>query len=206
MNITPDRLRQSLLELVEAFHGAGVPFAIAGAFAVAIHGHERATRDIDALLRAADQERADEVLQSLGYRCSRRLPGIACYQRQPLAELPQLLERCDLLFSSGPLGQGGIESANRQPLRWHGRDVPVVPVDVLILMKLLAHRDNPGRPNDWPDAQALLALHGRSLDLAALRGDAATLDSALPGLIDRLLDDGTVSDSGVGCGNWHERF
>ncbi len=206
MNITPDRLRQSLLELVEALHYAGVPFAIAGAFAVAIHGHERATRDIDALLRLADQDAADRVLRSLGYNCAQRLPGIARYQRQLLAELPQLLERVDLLYSSGPLGQRSIASANRQPLRWHGRDVPVVPVDVLILMKLMAHVDNPDRPNDWADARALIALHRSALDLSALRGDAATLDSALPTMLDRLLDDDAVADTGAGYGNWHERF
>ncbi len=206
MNITPDRLRQSLLELVEAFHAAGLPFAIAGAFAVAIHGHERATRDIDALLRLADQEAADRVLRALGYTCTQHLPGIARYQRQPVAELPELVEYCDLLFSSGRLGQRSITSANRQPLRWHGRDVPVVPVDVLILMKLMAHLDKPDRPNDWADARALVRLHQSALDLMAMRSEAATLDPALPALLDRLLDDPTVADTGAGYGNWHERF
>jgi hypothetical protein len=79
MGITPERLSETLREVCHALGDAGVPFAVAGGHAVAMHGQVRATRDIDLLelwrlhrasidierLRADAQAIGDDVLSLL---------------------------------------------------------------------------------------------------------------------------------------------
>jgi hypothetical protein len=55
-----DDFRDLLIEL----HDAGAAFAVVGGHAVAYHGHPRATKDLDVLVRA-DRENADRVYQAL---------------------------------------------------------------------------------------------------------------------------------------------
>jgi hypothetical protein len=55
-----DDFRDLLIEL----HVAGAAFAVVGGHAVAYHGHPRATKDLDVLVRA-DQENAERVYRAL---------------------------------------------------------------------------------------------------------------------------------------------
>jgi hypothetical protein len=56
----PDDFRDLLLELV----GAGAEFVVVGGHAVAFHGHPRATKDLDVLVRA-EADNARKVYQAL---------------------------------------------------------------------------------------------------------------------------------------------
>jgi hypothetical protein len=188
MRITPERLQDSLAECTAALAGAGVPFAVAGAFAVAMHGHVRATRDIDFLVRIVDREPAQHALESLGYTCTFQSQAFAHFERHPLPELPGLVERADLLFSSQAMGQRAIDTAMRQPLRWTRGTLPVVPLDTLLLMKLMAYSADPGRLQDLVDVRALLAIHAAALDVHALRETAAGVGSDVLSLLDAEID------------------
>jgi hypothetical protein len=172
MQITPQHLAASLAELSRALTDAGVPFAVAGGHAVAIHGTPRATKDIDILTRAESRTAADRVMRSLGYRLEQEHGGFALYVRPLLPDLPELVERVDLLFSSRPLGRRAIDEAAKQPEQWRGTPVPVVPVGVLIVMKLMALVDDPDRPYDAGDVQNLLLLYRGRIDVDQLRRDA----------------------------------
>lgn len=55
-----DDFRDLLVEL----HDAGAAFAVVGGHAVAYHGHPRATKDLDVLVRA-DHENAERVYRAL---------------------------------------------------------------------------------------------------------------------------------------------
>ena len=57
----PDDFRDLLVELVDT----GVDFVVVGGYAVALHGHPRATKDIDILVRPSS-ENAAKVVQALG--------------------------------------------------------------------------------------------------------------------------------------------
>lgn len=56
----PDDFRDLLVEL----HDAGADFVVIGGYAVAFHGHPRATKDMDLLVRA-DRENAKRVYRAL---------------------------------------------------------------------------------------------------------------------------------------------
>jgi len=204
VRITAKRLDDSLLELVLKLHEHSVPFAIAGAYAVAMHGHVRATQDIDALIAAEDAASADRALTELGYAAVHRDLRSATYERKPLSELPGLEERCDLLFSSKPTGLTAVRRALANPVLWRGFPLPVVPVDVLILMKLIAIAADPSRPNDRADVRALLALHQAQLDLSALRLQAKTIGAeiALELELERVMELSRVSESAPRYGGW----
>lgn len=64
----PDDFRDVLVEL----HDAGADFVVVGGHAVAFHGHPRATKDLDILIRA-EPDNAERV-----YRAHRR--GQPCHR------------------------------------------------------------------------------------------------------------------------------
>jgi hypothetical protein len=191
MGITPERLQDTLAECAAALDRAGVPYALAGALAVAMHGHVRATRDIDFLVRLTDRESARHALEQLGFDCTFQSHAFAHFERRPMPELPGLVERTDLLFSSQPAGQRAIEAAMRHPLPWARGVLPVVPLDTLLLMKLMASRADPRRLQDLVDVRALLAQHGATLDPQQLRAAAAELGHDVLRLLDEEIERAT---------------
>jgi hypothetical protein len=188
MGITPERLRDSLAECAAALDRAGVAYAVAGALAVAMHGHVRATRGIDFLVRLTDREAARHALEQLGYDCTFQSHAYAHFERRPMPELPGLVERTDLLFSSQPAGQRAIEAAMRHPLPWARGVLPVVPLDTLLLMKLMAASADPRRLQDLVDVRALLAQHRATLDIHPLRATAAELGNDVLRLLDEEIE------------------
>lgn len=206
MAITPARLQDSLAECAAAFERAGVPFAVAGAFAVAMHGHVRATRDIDFLVRLADRETARRALESVGYTCAQQTDSFAHFERRPVPELPGLVDRADLLFSAHALGQRAIDVAMHQPLPWSRGLLPVVPLDALLLMKLMALSAAPSRPNDRADLLELWRQHGAAVDLARLRADAAAIGDDVLGVLDALLVAPAVREPAAADQGWHRGF
>jgi len=65
-------LEQELQRVVAAFDDAAIPYALCGGLAVAIHGHPRATIDIDFLVREENVARAKDVAERLGFRFAAR--------------------------------------------------------------------------------------------------------------------------------------
>src|SRR4030095_2924941 len=53
--------------VIDALNGVGVAYALCGGLAVNLHGHVRATRDIDLLLPVGELERARGAVKSLGF-------------------------------------------------------------------------------------------------------------------------------------------
>ena len=197
MAISSDQLAQALVELAQALQAAKIPFAVAGAHAVAMHGHPRATRDIDVMTRAEFRDAAHDTMTRLGYSRIAASSGFAQYERAPIAGLPGLVERADLLFSSRALGARAIDQAALHPVLWRGVALPVVPVDALILMKLMALGDDPRRPCDLGDARKLLESNRAVLDVEALRRDADEIGVDVRAMLERLLDESSVRDEGT---------
>lgn len=53
--------------IVDALTAEGVPYALCGGLALGLHGHPRATADIDVLVEAADVERALATAKRIGF-------------------------------------------------------------------------------------------------------------------------------------------
>ncbi len=130
---------------------AGVPHALIGGLAVGVHGYPRATKDVDFLVGV---EAFESMSPFLVYRDDLNdLPKVGVVDLLAVpSEFPALSEH---LIASAPA------------------EIPVIPVEALILLKLHANR-----PQDRVDVTALLKaganvaevqdyLHARAPELAS---------------------------------------
>lgn len=85
---------------------------------------------------------------------------------------------------------------------WAHGSLPVVPLDTLLLMKLMAASTNPARLQDPVDVRALLARGTERLDLERMRETAAWVGAAVLRLLDEELARaaGGVGDAAAGYG------
>lgn len=115
----------------------GVPHALIGGLAVGLHGHPRATRDVDFLVGDEAFSRMVPIIQ---YR-----PELADVVRLGVIDLMAVPpEHPDLRHALGVPREGEL--------------LPVIPLAPLVLLKLLA-----GRPQDLADVRALI-LAGVEVD------------------------------------------
>lgn len=147
-----------LVRLRDALEQAGVPYAVCGGLAMAVHGAPRATKDIDIIARVEDLPRVQAVANACGFifdAFPMRFPDGMTMRRftkivdtRPLP-LDVLLVNADL----EPLFE------RRLHLPWEGGTLQVVSKDGLIVLKNTA-----GRPQDLVDIQRLMELErdGRS--------------------------------------------
>ena len=117
----------------------GVPHALAGGLAVGVHGHPRATRDVDFLV---GKEAFSKTAPLLVYR--EELSSVVRIGLVDLLAVPT--NRPDLALALALPRPG---------------ELPVLPVEALVMMKLDAYR-----PQDRADVVALLRV---GVDLAELR-------------------------------------
>ena len=132
-----------LIALVTALRNANLPFAVCGGLAMAIHGHPRATQDIDIIIREENLNEVLEVAKSIGFW----IPG----GRMPFqAKIPLSMEiyRVSKAVDEKliPLDLMLVSPALEEV--WNGRlsgqigdvDCTVVSTDGLIRMKEIAAR------------------------------------------------------------------
>lgn len=153
MQNAPD-LRDELDALTKSLHTASVPYAVCGALALAIHGHPRATRDIDLLTDPEHVEPLKLVARAHHFTLV-ALPmtfassGITVH-RVSRVEGARLLT-LDILVGDGPLAPVW---QTREEVQTERGPLWVVSRRGLVTMKLAA-----GRPQDLAD---LAALEGTS--------------------------------------------
>jgi hypothetical protein len=126
------------IDTSERLRSLGIPHALVGGLAVGLHGHPRATKDVDFIVGAAAFASIKPILS---FR--EELGGIVRWGViDLLAALPD---------------DPALEEALQLPAPG---EVPVVPVEVLVLMKLRA-----GRPQDEADVAHLVTA---GLDVRAV--------------------------------------
>jgi predicted nucleotidyltransferase len=144
----PDDFRDLLIEL----HDAGAEFVVVGGHAVAFHGHPRATKDIDVLVRA-EQANAVLVYKALAafgaplasFEVSEA--DFVTYDGVLQIGLPP--RRIDILNSvAGVTFDEAI--AEGASIQIEGRRIPVIGRSALLKNKRAA-----GRPQDLADVAAL---------------------------------------------------
>ena len=139
----PLDLETELESAIEALTRANVPYALCGGLALAIHGHPRATRDIDLLVPPTAISAALDSLASSGYplRAGPMPLGVGTPHPLRLFRATRVMENrhltVDLLEVSAPY-EGIWES--RVALEWRGRPLTVVSRQGLIEMKRLSAR------------------------------------------------------------------
>lgn len=153
-------LVEEFLRVLDALLADGVDHAVCGGIAVAIHGHPRATRDIDLLLPAGSLEAALRAVRRAGYILEGGLItfGSGTDRQRRLFRVSRAsgadLMTLDLLLvddANDPIWKG------REAVRWRGREVVVVSRAGLIEMKRRA-----SRPQDLADIDHLSREPGAS--------------------------------------------
>jgi hypothetical protein len=136
-------LAQQLADAVDALSAAGIPYALCGGLALAVHGIARATEDIDLLVPGESVEAALEALARAGFTLrAGPLPlAVASGSPQRLYRATRPLGRehvtVDLLVTSP-----GYATAwqGRVCVTWNGRPLHVVSREGLASMKRLSRR------------------------------------------------------------------
>jgi hypothetical protein len=151
----PDDFRDLLVEL----HDAGVEFVVVGGHALAFHGHPRATKDLDVLIRAepGNAERVYQALSAFGAPLESFQVGpsdFATYDGVLQIGLPPF--RIDIVNrATGITFDEAVAEGERFPLE--GRDIPVIG-----RAALLKNKRATGRAQDLADVEALERAAGSS--------------------------------------------
>jgi hypothetical protein len=141
--------------LLEAFERGGIEYALCGGLAVAVHGHPRATMDIDMLVRAGQLTPAIEVARGVGFDVPARkmLFGLRTDKPREMQRVSKLDPETNELLSLDLIVVGpGLEEVwnGRVIVAWRKRNVSIVSRAGLVAMKRLA-----GRPQDLADIAIL---------------------------------------------------
>jgi len=142
-----------LANVSRALEGANVPYAVCGGIAVTIHGHVRATKDIDLLIRPEDRQRALAIVAILGFD-KPALPmtfGAGTPMERHLQRVTKLDAGESLTIDFlivGPLYEPAW--SGREIYAWEGATLTVVSLEGLLEMKRIA-----GRAQDLADIERL---------------------------------------------------
>ncbi len=159
-----------LRQTVDALKEGGVPFLVVGGLAAKTYGKRRTTHDIDIFVKPSDAPKALEVLAQNDFATEITYPDW-------LYKGFKYDVMVDIIFRS----EGGIELDDdtlrrARSMEYRGRTLPVVPPEVLMLMKVFALRDTHAANTHWRhwrDAVSVLKnvpldynfLHQKALEL-----------------------------------------
>lgn len=154
----------NLREIFKALADAEVDYVVVGGLAVIMHGHLRATRDLDLVigLEPANCAKGMEALANIGLRP--RLPVTLADFADPDTREDWASNRNMLVFQlwdpANP--ERSIDVFVREPLDFRAmlahaviKDLDGVPIPVASIPHLIALKQVAGRPQDLEDIQAL---------------------------------------------------
>lgn len=153
-------LTAELAAIIDALDAAGIPYALCGGLAVALHGHIRATQDIDLLIRPAHLRSTLNILRQMGFDLDGGVIPLGDDKHHPgdLHRISRAIGRdvltVDLIVVSPELEQAW---ASRAEYNWANRILTAVSRDGLGIMKRLSRRridlddlEQLGIPTDEP--------------------------------------------------------
>ena len=161
--------KAELLPILKVLHETGIPFALAGGYAVAAWGVVRATRDIDFLAAMAPGKIPELIMKfkKAGFKGKYRpggeddpVKGVIGLERAKA----EAAEPVEIILGIKKMPAAIFERV--QQVQFFGLDVPVISPEDLIVLKCLA-----GGPVDLEDARSILAVMKGRLDMAYLEDE-----------------------------------
>lgn len=163
-----------LAALGDAMRVRGWRWYVFGAQAVAAYGRPRLTADVDVTIEATGAGAAEVLATLAPHGFAPRFPLSAEHLRAarllPMVHLPSGFP-LDLVLAAPGLDEEFLSRA--RPLDLGGVEAPVVSVEDLLVMKVLA-----GRRKDFEDVRGVLALQGDRVNLGRVRELLGALESA----------------------------
>jgi hypothetical protein len=136
-------LTTELAAIIDCLDAEGIPYALCGGLAVALHGHVRTTQDIDLLIRPEDVDRVFAAVRPLGFHLGGGVIPLGFGEAHPLdvhrisKAVGRELITLDLVLVN-PTLEPAWESRQFHP--WQGRELCVVSREGLGVMKRLSRR------------------------------------------------------------------
>ena len=187
-----DPLIGVLQATVSALEQAGIPYAVTGSVASAIHGEPFVSQDVDIVIRMS-VEQARQVAQALPqrfYRSPERLEEVA--RSGGIANLIDVDSSLKVNLSVLPAGEYYDLVLARRAREMYGREGPAfytVSAEDIILMKLLWRKDTRSS-KQWENALSVVRVQGASMDWKYLFEQARSL--GLEDDLTRLRDEGGI--------------
>ena len=148
--------------LHERFAREGIPLLLAGGWAVCHHGYTRFTNDIDWVCSRADETRAVDLMQSLGFEIVFETMATRFHHKKHFDLLP-----VDLLWVSA---ETFAKMACTDQRTGKHDEMPVIDFESLLAMKLHALKDDKERDGkDLLDIRLLLKENARAMTEEHLR-------------------------------------
>lgn len=149
-----------LKNLLSAFEGRQISYALIGGFALSLWGVTRATVDLDFLVDQGDMPDVHAIMISLGYARRYHSMNVSQY----VSEL-RVCGEVDFLHAFRRPSRGMLQRSVVKELFSRTMQVKVLGVEDLIGLKIQALVNDPSRrAGDLADIEALLDLHGAQLD------------------------------------------
>lgn len=151
--MSESKLHETARSLARRFDEEGIPFVIAGALALAVHGRVRLTEDVDVLVRREDLERFKKQWLGRGY--------VEIAAGRKAIRDTQSGVRIDFLLSGDFPGDGlpkPVAFPDPALVPRAGEDLRVLPLDQLIELKLASGMTAPHRGQDLVDVIELIRV------------------------------------------------
>jgi len=136
-------LYEELRRVVDVLEDSGIEYALCGGLALAVHGHPRATKDIDLLLPRENVPRAVDALRGVGYTIDAgEIPFGAGGPRERNVRRISRVEGDEMLTLDLLLLPDWLDGVwrSRERFEWGDRKLTVVSRDGLRRMKRVAAR------------------------------------------------------------------
>jgi predicted nucleotidyltransferase len=161
-----DTFNRVLFSALDALQDRQIPYALIGGIAASGLGRPRSTHDIDVFVRPEDAESALEALDRGGFEVERTDP-------RWLFKGWKESMMVDVIFkSSGDIYFDDEMSKRAKLIHYHGRDIPAVSPEDLIIIKCAVHSEI--GPHHWHDALAILSHASLDWQYLLRRGRRAT--------------------------------
>lgn len=184
----PDEL---LLETARTLSDAGIPYMVVGAFAAAVHGEPRMTKDIDIVLQVPfeDRDRVTALFRD-DIRWEDKVDPI--WGRRTMGTDPSEY-KIELFYApKHPLHDR--EFSRRVFVEFRGQRLPFLSPEDLILRKLVNTKHR--RAQDYDDVLMVIAVQDDTLDLDYVREHCGV--HRVCGLFERALKDAETIAEGRG--------
>jgi predicted nucleotidyltransferase len=144
-----EQLERAIVDIVDAFERASVPYLVIGGLASSLLGRPRRTRDVDVLVTKDDASRALEALSDAGFETEETNP-------QWIYKATRDDVQIDLIFwLKGDIYLDDEMLARAREEQLGARTVSVIPPEDLIVVKAVIHDEQ--TPRHWHDALGVLA-------------------------------------------------
>jgi predicted nucleotidyltransferase len=144
-----EKFNRVLFKALDAMEARGIPYGLIGGIAVSGMGRPRSTHDIDIFVRPEDADASLEALAAAGFETDKTYKS--WLYKGWMEEM-----MVDIIFkSSGDLYFDDEMQQHAKPIKYHGRSIPAVSPEDLIIIKGVVHSEI--GPHHWHDALAILS-------------------------------------------------